>query len=97
VGDGDGLQLIDHGGAFQPWAAPGEVPAWPEHMLTGWASGETWIENLLSQGDVIALKGRLAKLESTFTDLDRHDWYDAMWQRLEVLAQHARGTERMIP
>jgi SPP1 gp7 family putative phage head morphogenesis protein len=97
VGDGDGLQLIDHGGAFQPWAAPGEVPAWPEHMLTGWASGETWIENLLSQGDVIALKGRLAKLESTFTDLGRHDWYDAMWQRLEVLAQHARGTERMIP
>lgn len=97
VGRDNELQLIDHGGAFQPWSEPGVVPGWPEENLAGWASNGAWIENVLSQGDVIELKRRLARLESTFADLGRQDWYNKMWQRLDVLAQHARGTERWIP
>jgi hypothetical protein len=90
------IQPIDHGLAFQEWSAPGVPPPWRDDLLAGWASNGDWIENVLSQGDVIELKRRLSRLEDRFTDLGRHDWYDAMWQRLEVLAQHARGTERLI-
>lgn len=93
--DGD-LQLIDHGGAFQPWSAPGEVPPWRAGMLQGWAEGGEWVANVLSQGDVVELKRRLSGLEQQFADMGRADWYVAMIDRLDVIAQHATGTERWI-
>jgi SPP1 gp7 family putative phage head morphogenesis protein len=96
VGADGQLQVIDHGGAFLRWSTPGAVPEWPAAMLRGWAENGSWVENVLSQGDVIALERRLAKLEGTFHDLGRDDWYADMMERLGVLAQHARGTERWI-
>ncbi|WP_036553025.1 hypothetical protein, partial [Nocardiopsis sp. CNS-639] len=51
-----------------------------------------WIANPLTRADIRFLRARLAGLSGEFARLGRSDWFDEMMERLDMLANNARGT-----
>jgi SPP1 gp7 family putative phage head morphogenesis protein len=90
------IRPIDHGMSFQPWSAPDEVPSWRADRLEPFAQGGHWVANPLTAHDVQYLRHTLAETRPAFERADRLDWYRAMMSRLEVLAEHASGTEDLL-
>jgi hypothetical protein len=88
----DGSEAIDPPGhdAIGPFAlhfvdlVPGD---------SRWSAGTDWAKNELSPEDVDWLRKRLADVEDDFVVVGRHDWWEFARDRLEAVAEHARGTE----
>lgn len=87
------IRPIDHAMSFQPWSAPDVVPSWRAERLEPFARDGQWIDNPLTAHDVQYLRHTLAEARQAFEDAGRLDWYRAMMSRLEVIAEHATGTE----
>lgn len=93
----DGVQPIDHAGAFQRWSLPEEVPHWPDSMLQGFARQEAdgsfaWIDNELTPHDVRTLTTALGELGPLFEARGRSREFRDMIKRLKEIGKHARGT-----
>lgn len=52
-----------------------------------------WDDNDLSPEDVAWLRAQLDDLRDDFEVLDREDWWQFASERLDAIAEHARGTE----
>ncbi|MFE6448344.1 hypothetical protein [Nocardiopsis dassonvillei] len=90
---------IDHGKAWFKYEYTPEDPTDLEGLA--YTNGmrpfydfdaNAWIANPLTRADIRFLRARLAGLSGEFARLGRSDWFDEMMERLDMLANNARGT-----
>lgn len=95
-----GLTGIDHGYAWLRHLmedVPGPLPVDSYRKPGDWFGRDgQWIDNPLTQHDVRLLRERLEGLRPSFEHISRGEWLDYTLGRLDLLAQHAKGTVDLI-
>ena len=93
----DGWRPYDlaRGGAWAPRPSKLRVR---EQVVTWtlFASGGEWRDNPLTEADIEFLRDALAAVESDFEYIGREEWWQFTTDRLDALAEHARGTRNLF-
>lgn len=90
---------IDHGFAFGEQFFSDALPVaqdGPNRPAWHFSRDGAWVDNPLTAHDVTELGRRMEALRPDFDQLDRGAWLDYSLRILEILGQHARGTEDRI-
>lgn len=101
VDEGDAPWGIDHAFAFHRIDDPAVVRApigtFARQFFGPQILGKlAWADNSLTAADVAWLRGRLHSVKQQFVQAGHRDWWDFMSARLELLGEHATGTESRL-